>query len=147
MSYYDEIATGYDALHKEEQLQKLLLMLDALEVSDADSVLDVGCGAGRVCLHLQEQGHEVIGIDNSPLAVKVARERGVQDARVLSITQASRNKLGQVDTIVMMGNNFGLFASPKRARWLLRRFAKPSAGFDFPPPACAHRGRRVSQPR
>ncbi len=26
------------------------------------------------------------------------------------------------DTIVMFGNNFGLFASEKRARWLLRRF-------------------------
>ena len=85
-------------------------------------VLDVGCGAGRVALHLQEQGFAVVGIDNSPLAVKTARLRGVQDARELSVTQASRQSLGVFDTIVMFGNNFGLFGNPRRAKWLLRRF-------------------------
>ena len=85
-------------------------------------VLDVGCGPGRVCLYLQEQEHDVVGIDNSPLAIEVARERGVRDARVMSITQVSRNTLGTFDAIVMFGNNFGLVANPKRARWLLRRF-------------------------
>lgn len=85
-------------------------------------VLDVGCGPGRVGLYLQERGHAVVGIDNSPLAIKTARLRGVKDARVLSITQASRKALGIFDTIVMFGNNFGLFGNPKRAKWLLRRF-------------------------
>ena len=85
-------------------------------------VLDVGCGPGRVCLYLQQQGHPVVGIDTSSLVIEVARQRGVRDARLLSITSASANKLGEFATIVMMGNNFGLFASPRRARWLLRRF-------------------------
>ena len=84
--------------------------------------LDIGCGPGRVCLYLQEKGYEVVGIDNSPLAVKTAQLRGVQDARVLSITQVSRAKLGVFDTILMFGNNFGLFGNAKRAKWLLRRF-------------------------
>lgn len=44
MSYYDSIASGYDELHKEEQLPKLMLMLDTLNVSKEDRVLDVGCG-------------------------------------------------------------------------------------------------------
>ena len=47
-------------------------------------LLDVGVGSGRVALHLQESGHEVLGIDISPLAVEVARRRGVEDARVLA---------------------------------------------------------------
>ena len=85
-------------------------------------VLDVGCGAGRFALYLQEQGHDVVGIDNSPLAVDVCQKRGVKDARVLSVTQASKRRLGQFDSIIMMGNNFGLFGNPHRARWLLRRF-------------------------
>ena len=84
-------------------------------------VLDVGCGAGRVALHLQQKGLDVLGIDESPLAIKVCRLRGLRKARVMSITQATR-KLGVFDTIVMYGNNFGLFGSFRRARWLLRRF-------------------------
>lgn len=84
-------------------------------------VLDVGCGAGRVALYLQEEGHEVVAIDNSPLAIDVCRQRGVTDARLMSITETGK-QLGQFDTIVMFGNNFGLFGSPERARWLLRRW-------------------------
>lgn len=84
-------------------------------------VLDVGCGAGRVALHLQGRGHHVVAVDLSPLAIKTCRLRGVRDARVLPITRVNR-RLGQFDTIAMLGNNFGLFADPRRARWLLRRF-------------------------
>jgi SAM-dependent methyltransferase len=84
-------------------------------------VLDVGCGAGRVALHLQGQGLEVTGIDISPLAVEVCRQRGVRDARRLSITQAN-SRLGRFDTVIMLGNNFGLFGDFRRARWLLRRW-------------------------
>ena len=83
-------------------------------------VLDVGCGAGRCCLYLQKQGHPVVGIDVSPLGIKVCRQRGVKDARLLRFTQVSR-ALGRFDTILMMGNNFGLFGSRARARWMLRR--------------------------
>jgi len=84
-------------------------------------VLDVGCGAGRFALYYHKKGLDVTGIDTSPLAIKVCKLRGVKKARVMSITDVDRN-LGTFDTIVMFGNNFGLFGSFKRARWLLRRF-------------------------
>jgi SAM-dependent methyltransferase len=84
-------------------------------------VLDVGCGAGRIALYLQESGLEVVGVDISPGAVEVARRRGVRDARVMAVTELGQ-ALGRFDTVVMMGNNFGLFGNRKRARWLLRRF-------------------------
>jgi SAM-dependent methyltransferase len=84
-------------------------------------VLDIGCGAGRVSLYLQEQGHDVVAIDISPLAVEVCRQRGVRDVHLMSINQIS-SRLGTFNTIVMMGNNFGLFANFRRARWLLRRW-------------------------
>jgi SAM-dependent methyltransferase len=88
-------------------------------------VLDVGCGAGRVALHLQERGHPVTGIDISPLAVQVCGERGVRDARVLPIDRLGPS-LGAWDTIVMMGNNFGLVGDPDKARRLLKRFSRMS---------------------
>jgi SAM-dependent methyltransferase len=84
-------------------------------------VLDVGCGAGRVALELQERGHDVVGIDLSPRAVEVSRRRGVRDARELPVTRVGR-ELGRFDTFVMFGNNFGLMGSRHRAPWLLRRF-------------------------
>jgi SAM-dependent methyltransferase len=89
-------------------------------------VLDVGMGAGRVALHLQEQGHEVVGIDVSPLAVEVCRRRGVRDARVLAVEKIGR-ELRPLDTVVMFGNNFGLFGRPRRARALLRRLHRLTA--------------------
>jgi SAM-dependent methyltransferase len=83
--------------------------------------LDVGCGGGRVCLHLQARGQEVVGIDNSPGAVEVSRRRGVRDVRLCSIDDVDQS-FGIFDTIVMLGNNFGLFASAAKAKRLLRRF-------------------------
>jgi SAM-dependent methyltransferase len=84
-------------------------------------VLDVGAGAGRVALHLQGRGQEVVAIDVSPGAVEVCRRRGVRDARVCRIEDVDRS-LGGFDTIVMLGNNLGLLASRAKAKRLLRRF-------------------------
>ncbi len=84
-------------------------------------VLDIGCGAGRVALYLQNRSFDVLSVDLSPLAIKVCRLRGVKNAKVLSITQVT-SRLGEFDTLIMFGNNFGLFANPRRARWLLKRF-------------------------
>ena len=86
------------------------------------SVLDIGCGAGRHCLYLQEQGHDVLGTDISPLAIQTCQSRGLKNALVTPITQLS-SKIGTFDTILMMGHNFGLVGEYKRAKWILRRFA------------------------
>jgi SAM-dependent methyltransferase len=83
-------------------------------------VLDAGVGAGRAALELQRRGRTVVGIDVSPGAVEVARARGVRDARLLAFEDVD-DAVGKFDTIVMFGNNFGLFGSPSKAKRLLRR--------------------------
>jgi SAM-dependent methyltransferase len=83
-------------------------------------VLDVGVGAGRVALELQARGREVVAIDVSPGAVEVAGNRGVSDVRLLAFEEVDAS-LGHFDTVVMYGNNFGLFGSRAKARRLLRR--------------------------
>ena len=69
----------------------------------------------------RRKGLEVVGIDNSPLAVKVCKLRGLKNVRVMSISEVGP-QLGRSDTVLMIGNNFGLFGGFKQARRLLRRF-------------------------
>ncbi len=45
--YYDQIASGYDELHGEEQLRKAHIVLQNLEVKQSDVLLDVGCGSAK----------------------------------------------------------------------------------------------------
>jgi len=86
-------------------------------------VLDIGSGAGRHSLYLQGKGLEVLGIDNSPLAIEVCKLRGLRNAEVVPISQIS-SRLGIFDTVLMLGNNFGLFGSFEGARRLLKRLSR-----------------------
>jgi SAM-dependent methyltransferase len=86
-------------------------------------VVDVGCAAGRVPLYLQQRGHDVVGIDSSPLAVRTARARGVRRARCMS-AEALTGDIGAFDTIVLFGNNFGIFGTPNRLRRVLTAWAR-----------------------
>jgi SAM-dependent methyltransferase len=89
-------------------------------------VLDVGCGVGKHALHLQGKGLDVVGVDNSPLALKASRERGLKRTRCLSADEIDEG-LGEFDTIIMMGNNFGLFENPEKAKAMLAAFRKATS--------------------
>ena len=78
------------------------------------------CGAGRVALHLQNEGHSVVGIDSSPGAIEVCRARGVKEPLNIPFIRIDL-RVGEIDSLVLFGNNFGLFGSRARARWLLSR--------------------------
>lgn len=87
-------------------------------------VLDIGCGAGRHSLYLQQEGHDVTGIDNSPGAVKVCRLRGLKKAFVRSIADVDKFRPGSFDTVLMLGNNFGLFGSAAGTRRILKKLSR-----------------------
>lgn len=87
-------------------------------------VLDIGCGAGRHSLYLQKKGFDVTGIDVSPLAIKICKMRGLKIAKLMSINQIDSFKPNSFDTIIMLGNNFGLFGSFRKAKLLLKQFHK-----------------------
>jgi SAM-dependent methyltransferase len=84
-------------------------------------VFDIGCGSGRHSLYLQDKGFDVLGIDVSPLAIRVCKLRGLKKAEVMSIEEVDF-KPSSFDTIIMMGNNFGLLGNSKRTKRLLKRF-------------------------
>ena len=85
-------------------------------------VVDIGCGAARVALHLQERGFRVTGIDASELACRASRARGARRVRRLPIDDLTSG-VGPADTLVLLGNNFGIFGSPQRLRALMTEWS------------------------
>ena len=87
-------------------------------------VLDIGCGAGRHSLYLQQQGFDVTAIDNSPGAIEVCQLRGLKNALVRPIANVDEFAPNSFETILMLGNNFGLFGDPKSAKLLLAKLSR-----------------------
>ncbi len=85
--------------------------------------LDIGCGAGRHSLHLQSKGLNVTAIDRSPLAIRVAKLRGVKNAKIMPLEHLDF-KPDSYDTVLMLGGNFALMGSPERAHNILKKLHK-----------------------
>ncbi len=85
-------------------------------------VIDVGCGAGRVALHLQDRGFDVVALDASPLAVRAARVLGVAKVWCASVEELGQ-RIRAFDTVLLFGNNFGMFGTPDRLRSALSKWA------------------------
>jgi SAM-dependent methyltransferase len=73
MSGYDQIARFYDIEHAD--LIDDLLMYENFARRCGSPVLELGCGTGRVALHLARAGFEVIGLDTSPAMLELARDK------------------------------------------------------------------------
>ncbi len=91
-------------------------------------VLDIGAGAGRYAIQLQQAGHDVLALDTSRGAVEVCRRRGVEDVLVGTVNEVAAEQ--RFDTFLLGGNNIGLLAGPDdgpRILEHLRRLASPGA--------------------
>lgn len=90
-------------------------------------VLDIGLGAGRHALWVQEQGYEVVGIDISPLAVEVSKLRGVKDCMVMDMRNLDFPD-EHFDTVLMLGANIGIGGDVHITQQILKgihRITKP----------------------
>lgn len=77
---------GFYFAPREEWSEDTIELLETLE----GPVVDVGCGAGQHSVWLQDRGTEVVAFDVSPGAVAAARDRGVEDARVLDMFEVAQ---------------------------------------------------------
>ena len=82
-----------------------LALWEELAERAADPILELGCGAGRVALHLARLGHEVVGIDTEPALVAALNARAEQErlaARAVAADAAGFD----------LGRRFGLALAP-----------------------------------
>ena len=84
----------------------------ALATTAQGPVLDLGCGTGRVALHLAAHGCEVTGIDNDPALIDALRDRA--DERGLNVEVA----VGDARSFDL-GRTFALVISPMQVVQLL----------------------------
>ena len=87
--------------------------------------LDVGCGAGRTLLWLDQRGIEATGIDLSFGAVEVSRSRGCRDVRHGDIMTSGVDLLPRdaFQTVFLFGNNVGIGGTMDGAAQLLQNIA------------------------
>lgn len=74
------------------------------------SVLDAGCGTGRVAIELARNGIDVVGVDNDASMLATARARG-PGVRWTEADLADID-LGRSFDVVVMAGNVPLFTSP-----------------------------------
>ena len=75
-------------------------------------LLDLGCGTGRVALHLSRRGHRVTGIDSDPALVAELNRRAAEaDLRAEALTADVRD--------FDLGRRFGLVLAPMQLLQLL----------------------------
>ncbi|MCD4782439.1 MAG: methyltransferase domain-containing protein [Candidatus Eremiobacteraeota bacterium] len=115
--YIDYAGGGKDYLRKFDEWPEI--QREAMKFARG-RVLDIGCGAGRHSLYLQERGFEVYGIDSSASVISVCRKRGLKNAHHMPFNRLSR-EFGLFDTILMLGNNLGLLENCERAKTHLKR--------------------------
>ena len=102
---------------------------DALDLL-AGRVLDIGAGAGRLSLALQEQGHAPVALDTSPGAIEVCRMRGVEETFLGPIDALAEGGVEPFDAAALLGHNLGLLGSRHRSQEIfttLRGLLKPGA--------------------
>ena len=93
----------------------------------AGRVLDIGAGAGRASVALQDRGHDVVALDISPGATAVCEARGVRTTFTGSVFDLAASRPDPFDTFLMLGNNLGLLGDPAQAGLLLEALGAMSA--------------------
>ena len=74
-------------------------------------VLDIGCGPGRHLAALAAAGHDGLGLDLSPVAVRLARARGAE--AILRSVFADVPRAASWATTLLLDGNIGIGGAPE----------------------------------
>jgi SAM-dependent methyltransferase len=76
------------------------------------SVLDAGCGTGRVAIELSRRGHDVVGVDMDPDMLEVARQKAPRLTWVPGDLADPGLTFGRHFDIVVLAGNVLIFVTP-----------------------------------
>jgi SAM-dependent methyltransferase len=113
---YELIARLYDSIHSDysEDIRFLIAQEDSIQ----GPILELGCGTGRMLMHLAEAGYRVIGIDSSPAMLAEARIKVANSAESIQ----ERISLLQGDiTSFKLKERFGLIICSHNTLYHLKR--------------------------
>jgi len=125
-TFYEPIARFYDAENAE--MTEDLALYSAVLAEYGGPVLDVGCGTGRVMLHLAAEGARIVGIDRSPAMLERCRRKLASQPHLKRrVTLVECDVLdadlpGPFKLILMTYNGFLQFATQAGQLAALRRF-------------------------
>jgi SAM-dependent methyltransferase len=131
---YEKIARYYDLIHAE--LTADIGFVLTLAARAAGSLLELGCGSGRLLVPLARAGYTVTGIDSSPAMLSLARERlaaepePVQQRITLLEADMTAFELKEQFALAFVSYNTFMHLSPAQKRATLghtRRHMQPGA--------------------
>lgn len=70
-----------------------LAIWDAIAAEAAGPLVELGCGGGRVALHLARRGHEVVAVDTSPVLLAELRQDAAAAGLEIELVQADAREL------------------------------------------------------
>lgn len=110
---YGAAGWAYDLVVPDASHAQTAWILDACEVAPGMSVLDAGCGTGRLLEHLLDAGVRAVGVDLAPSLVQAARARtGASCAAVANL--AALPIASSVDVVVCRGVLNDVIEAPVR---------------------------------
>lgn len=92
-------------------------MVDAL-VSPSSTILDAGCGTGRLGAELARRGHRVTAVDLDPVLAEAARAHSELDVHVADLTTIN---LGRTFDAAVAAGNVLVYMNPGTERAALER--------------------------
>lgn len=116
----DEYDTQYMA--RERAGENVHGEADFVESFHPTSVLDAGCGTGRVAIELAKRGSDVVGVDIDPRMLETARSKAPDlDWRLGDLPSVD---LGRKFEAIVMAGNVMIFLAPGTAGDVLKNMSR-----------------------